>query len=322
MKRGFCAYFLVVASILTACSKNVTTPTPVPPGPAQLTRLSVTGNSSLTAIGQTSQLTATATFSDGVVKDVSRDTNWVSNDPSVMVVSSTGLVTAVRFGTSIIYAHYQYAQYQTQSGNLSVTATLPGTFAMTGSVKEPGQGPVAQLRVIDTVSAMSTQTESSGRYYLALLSASPTHLRFEKDGYEPAELDATPGAATVDVRVQQIIRLVAGETVTPPRLAPGDLTYLVGAGERCNSCRLIRVVVPVKGTLHLRLTWTEQCVVTLGLWVGGQHVVPSGTSSTEVDADVAAGAGEMIFYVDRYFQGSPPWPVCPVPFVLATSLTE
>jgi hypothetical protein len=313
MKRGFCACVLVVTSVWTACSKSATTPTPAPTSPAQLTRLSVTGNASLTAIGQTSQLTAVATFSDGAVKDVSRDTSWVSSLPSVMVVSSTGLLTVARLGTSIIYAHYQ-----TQSGNLSVTATPSGSFAMTGYVKEPGEGGVANGRVMDTASAMSTQTESDGRFFFAFPSAGPAHLRFEKNGYEPAELDATPGAA-FEIRVQQVIRLVAGETVTAPRLAPFDLTYLVGAGQRCNSCRLIRIVVPVQGTLHLRVTWAQQFAgVTLGLWVGGQHVVPS-SGSTEVDADVGAGAGEMIVYVDRV---SPLATADHVPFVVTTSLTD
>jgi hypothetical protein len=240
------------------------------------TSLSVIGKSSLTAIGETSQLAAVTTFSDGAVKDVSRDASWVSSLPSVMLVSSTGLLTVARLGTSVIYAHYQ-----TQSGTLSVTATPPGTFAMTGYVKEPGEGGVANGRVIDTASGMSTQTESDGRFFFALLSAGPAHLRFEKDGYEPVEFDSTP-ATGAEVRVQQVIRLVAGETVTAPRLAPADLTYVVGAGQRCNSCRLIRIVVPVPGSLHLHVTWPEQFArIALGFWVGGRHVVPSSTN-TEV----------------------------------------
>ncbi len=297
-----------------ACSQSVTTPTQVPtPGPAQLTRLNVTGNSAMTAIAETSQLTVAATFSDGGVKDVTRDTTWTSTNPSVMVVSSTGLVTVVRFGASMILG-----RYQTQTVSLSVTATPPGTFIVSGVVSEPGQGPVADLRVIDTASFQSTQTNQDGRYSLALLPSSQVHLRFEKDGYEPAELDATPSASGFG-RIQQIVRFVAGETVTPHRLAPNDLTYLVGAGERCNSCRLIRVVVPVKGTLHLHVTWPESCLVTLGLWVGGRHIVPPDTRSTEVDADVASGVGEVIFYIDRV---SPLVTACHVPFVLATSLME
>jgi hypothetical protein len=276
-----------------------------------LTRLNVTGNASLTAIGETSQLTAAATFSDGVVKDVSGDTTWASTDPSVMVVSSTGLVTVVRLGTSMITA-----RYQTQFGSLPVTATRPGTFVVSGVVDEPGQGPVADVRVIDTASLMATQTSKDGLYSLALLPSNQVHLRLEKDGYEPAVLDSMPNG-TAYGRIQQIVRLVAGETVTPHRLAPNDLTYLVGAGERCNPCRLIRVVMPVKGTLHLHLTWPAACPVTLGLWVDGRHVVPSDMKSTEVDADVASGAGEMIFYVDRVGTSTT---VCHVSFVLATSL--
>ena len=59
-------------------------------------------------------------------------------------------------------------------------------------------------------------------------------------------------------------------------------------------------------------------IAALGLWIGGQHAVASSTATTEIDADVAADAGEMIFYVDRV---SPSTTVCHVPFELATSLT-
>lgn len=313
MNRGVGAYALVVASMCAACSRSSTTPTPVPQGPAQLTRLSVTGNASLTAIGDTSQLKATATFSDGMVKDVTTETRWTSGNPSVMTVSPTGLVSVLRLGATTISAFYP-----NQSATLSVTATPAGTFAMTGFVKEPGEGGVANLRVTDTASAMSTLTEFGGRFFLALHSGTSAHLKFEKDDYEPIELDAVPGVI-LDVRVQQMIRLIAGETVAPDRLAPFDLTYDVGAGQRCNSCRLVRIVVPTKGMLHLRLTWPAACPVTLGLWLGGRHIVPAAASSTEVETDVAATAGEMILYVDRV---SPAATACHVPFVLTTSLTE
>jgi hypothetical protein len=60
----------------TGCSKSVTTPTPVT---GQLTRFSVIGNASLTAIGETSQLTATAIFSDGALEDLRQ---WVERNNS------------------------------------------------------------------------------------------------------------------------------------------------------------------------------------------------------------------------------------------------
>jgi hypothetical protein len=67
------------------------------------------------------------------------------------------------------------------------------------------------------------------------------------------------------------------------------------------------------------VTWPQQFAgITLGLWAGGRHSVPS-ASSTEVEADVAADAGEMIVYVDRV---SPLATADHVPFVVATSLTD
>jgi hypothetical protein len=307
---------LCLALLFGACggSNSVTNPTAVPAAtPERLSRLEITGNIALTAVDETSQLTAVATFSDGVVKDVSRDSSWQSLDPSVIAISSTGLVTVVQLGTAIINA-----RYQTQSTGLRVTATQTGTFAVWGVVAEPGQGPLADVRVLDTTSSRSTRTSTSGLFSLVSLASSQIHLRFDKAGYEPVDVDAKPGASAFG-RVQQIVRLVAGETVTPHHLAPNDLTYAVGDGQRCNSCRLIRIVVPVKGTLHLHLTWSQACVVALGLWVGGRHVVPDDPKSTELDADVAAGPGETIIYVDR---ATPSGSICHVPFVLETSVMQ
>jgi len=295
----------------TACGASSTTPTGAISATVRVTHLSVTGKAALSAVGETSQLMATATFSDGSLKDVSSTASWWSTDVSVMTVSSTGLVTVVRLGTTTIYAQFQQTTF------LSVTATVPGTFVMAGVAQEPGQGDLAGLRVVDAASSLSTQTNQLGLYSLAPVATRQTHLRFEKDGYEPVELDATADKFA-DVRVQHIVRLVAGETVTPPRLAPNDLTYIVAAGKQCASCRLIRVVVPVKGTVHIRLTWPNDCVVTLGLWIGSEHVGPLNSGNTEVNTDIAADAGETIFYVDR---ASPATTSCHVPFTLETSVT-
>lgn len=202
--------------------------------------------------------------------------------------------------------------------NRSVPATAPATFIIAGSVEEPGQGGVGEVRVLDTASSISTHTGQGGRFELVGLPNRKARLRLEKDGYEPAELGAASGTIA-DGRIQQMIRLIAGETVMPHRLAPNDLTYQVAPTERCHSCRLVRIVVPTDGTLHLDLTWTRDCPDTLALWIDGQHIVPS-AGRTEVTADVRTTAGETIVYVDRVV--SPVGPVCHTPFVLATSLSE
>ena len=148
---------------------------------------------------------------------------------------------------------------------------------------------------------------------IGLTSAGPSsaHLTFEKDGYEASEIDA-PRNTFSEIALQRIIRLRAGETVTPSQLAPHDLSYNVGA-DRCDPCRLIRVVNPTPGMLQLRLTWTEPRA-TLNLWVAGRRV--DGTYPEAV-ADLPVSAGEVVVFV-----GMMPAPAetsrLYVPFTVAT----
>lgn len=81
---------------------------------AALTALNVTAGGSLPR-GLTLQLTATGTFSDGSVQDLSAQATWASSNESVAPVSSSGLVTGLALGTA------------------SVTVTL-GTFLATTDV--------------------------------------------------------------------------------------------------------------------------------------------------------------------------------------------
>src|SRR6185436_12536675 len=106
-----------------ACGSSPTTPSPGPsPGPspapvATVTRVNVSGNTALTAIGQTSQLRAMADYSDGTTRDVTTEALWTSAKPASFVVSS-GVVTVVNYGlTSIL------AILLPRTGSIQVTAT-------------------------------------------------------------------------------------------------------------------------------------------------------------------------------------------------------
>ncbi len=70
--------------------------------------LSVTApKTTLTTVGETTQLTVTAKFPDGSTKDVSAasaGTNYTTSNPKVATVSPDGLVTAISSGTVIISA--------------------------------------------------------------------------------------------------------------------------------------------------------------------------------------------------------------------------
>ena len=255
-----------------------------------VSRLAITGNVTLTSIGETAQLTGTATFSDGTTKDVTSDGRWSSSDARIVTLSPTGLLTAVGFGSTFI----SFA-YQTRTTGIAVTATTPGTVAIRGRVREPGVGSLSNVLVVETMSGRSTTTTSAGDFSFGDLPRLPAHLKVQIDEYEPAEVDVT--GLSVDLPVQHIVRLTAGETVKPARLGANGLVYTVGVN-RCIDCRLIRVVVPQAGTVHVKVTWVTS--TTLSLYAEGQ-VVNGGTR--ELNAEVPIDAPREVL---MYLGGTPP----------------
>lgn len=283
---------ILLASIwTTSCGGDKSTPTPTTPttpstAAPTVTVVSIGGNLTLTGIGETSQLTATAALSDGTTKDVTSLGRWQGGDTRVITISAGGLVTVVGFG-----ATWVSFSYQTRGASGMITATLPGTFVIRGRVREPGAGGLDNVSVVETTTGRSATTNSDGEFSLAELRQLQAHLKVEKEGYEPGEADATE--TYVDLPIQRVVRLVAGETVKPADLAPNDLSYTVG-GNRCSPCRLIRVVVPQAGTVHVRVTWTPNSS-KLSLFAEGQ-VLPGLLGELTADVPIN-GPREVMMYL-------------------------
>ena len=157
---------LVIALAAAGCrgSSDATNqplaPTSLPSSQRPPSGLTVNGRKSLTAISETSQLTAVATWPDGTARDVTAEVRWNSHDSSVATVSSSGLATAVGFGAARIDAGYGSLNSTFQIG-----VTPAGTFAVTGNVREPGQGALAGVRVLEPVSGRSRAHGSIGRLH-------------------------------------------------------------------------------------------------------------------------------------------------------------
>jgi carboxypeptidase family protein/Big-like domain-containing protein len=306
-------FVALLTSLWVGCGDHPSAPTPTPPPappsapPAPTpTRLAITGNPQIARIGDTSQLTATVTLSDNTTKDVTGSAMWTVGDPRVVNVSTTGLMTGMQFGST-----YVLAQYQSRGATLTVTVTPQGTFAISGRVREPGRGGFPNARVLDTISGRVATTNSDGDFSIGELPALHAHFKVEESGFEPAEVDAT--RPNVDIPVQQVVRLTAGETVKPHDLAPNDLTYTVGTNQ-CNDCRLIRVIVPQAGNVHVHVTWTV-AASKLNLFVEGQ-VVEGGVGDLTADVPVDAPR-EVLMYLGTM----PPTSVnSHTPFVFETSL--
>jgi len=91
-------YMLAVAAaaVMVACgdSEVPTGPTnPAVPSPPRVNSVTVTGPATYFARGQTQQLTANATLSNGFIEDRSSTASWQSDNSGTASVSSSGLLT-------------------------------------------------------------------------------------------------------------------------------------------------------------------------------------------------------------------------------------
>jgi len=249
-------------------------------------RLTIDGNVSFTAIGETSQLTATAMFSDNTAKDVTSEGRWTVGDARVASVSPGGLVTVIGYGSTFI--SFSYAM---NGVGRTIIATPAGTFIISGRVREPGTGGLANVTVLDTLSQRAATTNNDGLFSLAQLPSLHAIFRVAIAGYEPVERETT--TPNVDLPVQQVVRVAAGDSVTPHPLAPNDLSYTIGS-DRCDDCRLIRVVSSQSGSLRVRVTWT-QTTTKLRLFVDGQ-ITNGGIGELTADTQIHA-PGEIPMYL-------------------------
>ncbi|MEZ5289732.1 MAG: Ig-like domain-containing protein [Vicinamibacterales bacterium] len=103
LKAGAVVGMVVLAA---ACSKS-SSPTG-PSGPSRtLTSVTIGGSSSSVSEGGTTQLTATAQYSDSTTDTVTGQATWTSSNPAVATVSATGLLTGVKTGTVDVTATFQ-----------------------------------------------------------------------------------------------------------------------------------------------------------------------------------------------------------------------
>jgi hypothetical protein len=184
MKR-FGVAIAVAAALAGACAKkSSSTPTPTVSG------VVVAGNGAFTSKNQTSQLTATANLSDSTSQDVTSTATWSSSNQAVATVSSTGLVTAVSFGTATISATYQGAQ-----GSLAAIVTLRATATVTPTFTRLCSPFRARLQLI------IAETGNSIGFDISSLTATmrdlPGNIRASKT-YTPADLTLAMGGSHIN----------------------------------------------------------------------------------------------------------------------------
>lgn len=138
---------LFVAAACDEPNRSPTAPTPTAPGPTTplATSLTISGSTSIPAPGGTTQLTATARYSDDTTRDVTAEAQWRSLDNDVVSVISPGLIRGGRHGKGGVRATYGSAPGLV-SASVDVRVAPDGAFVLTVVVSD-GQWAAEGVRV-------------------------------------------------------------------------------------------------------------------------------------------------------------------------------
>jgi hypothetical protein len=161
------------------------TPTSVTPT-ATVTSIAITGATRLYHPGDTSQLTMTATFSNGTTRDVTAEARWGYGGQ--VTISPSGLITAHGYGSGEVL-HNAYRELEPKV--IQVRVMPEGSFMVTGRVTEKGvKVEDARVSARSTSGTVSTTSYVDGSYELAPVSGEVV-IRVEKDGYVAQEKPLT-----------------------------------------------------------------------------------------------------------------------------------
>ncbi|UCG98331.1 MAG: Ig-like domain-containing protein, partial [Burkholderiales bacterium] len=180
--------------------------------------------------GESAQLAATLTYSDGSTKDVTSTATWSTSAVAVLTVSSAGAIAAVAPGQAEVTASTQGLSAR---GTVRVVAPAPQpvSLAIGGTPASPlTPGQVAQLTALVTYSDASvrdvTSTAAWSTSDAAIVSVSAAGLI---QAHAPGQAQITAAAETHSGRTA--VQVVSG---IPPEIAPiitgqpADISVLVG----------------------------------------------------------------------------------------------
>jgi uncharacterized protein YjdB len=171
------------------------------------------------AVGETQQLTVTATLSDSTTKDVTGSAAYSIDNASVATVNNSGLVTAVFPGTATITV-----TYQNKTATVPVTVTSPvvvESISVAPAALSMVAGQAQQLTVTAHKSDGSTENVTGSATYQSSNESVTTVT-------DTGEVTAvSPGTATINVTYQDKTATVSVEVVELSSVLPqGDIIVL------------------------------------------------------------------------------------------------
>jgi len=206
------------SATINACTGSICGITTVTEA-SSLVSITLSSQSLTMPLGTTEQFTATGTYSDGSIQDLTSTATWTSSSASA-TVSSTGMVTGVSLGTSSI---------QVTSGSISASATVTiSAPALVALVLSPSNATIAygasqQYQVIGTYTDGSTNNLTSLMSWFAVPS--------ETASVSSAGLATGVGAGTASITVTNGTLFAVGSITVQPQGPPSLVRLVVSPNE-------------------------------------------------------------------------------------------
>lgn len=152
----------VGAAVISASSSNITGNVNLSASTAALVSIAVGASNPSLPLGNSEQLTATGTYTDGSTKNLTSSVTWSSSSPGVITVSNTGTVTAKTLGNSVVSASSSgVASSISGSANLSVSNAALVSIVVNASNPSLPLGNSEQLTATGTYTDGSTKNLTS-----------------------------------------------------------------------------------------------------------------------------------------------------------------
>ncbi len=283
----FMTFFL--AAVMAGCGSGSSSNAP------SLVSIAVTPVAAIIAVSGTQQLAATGTYSDMSTAAVTA--SWTSATPTVATVSSTGLVTGVANGTSVITATF---------GGKTTTATMTVSSATLSSIAVTTLTPTLTISIGGTKQFIATGTYSDA-------STLPVAATWTSANTSIATLSpSTAGLATGVTNGSSLITATFGGKTASATLtvsaaaATSVLPGIAGsAGANATNPTVIsanpsngdtNVPISIRGALHTNLVGPELVTATFS-GAMDQATINSATPgalNTFTLKDMTTGAGSIV----------------------------
>jgi len=144
----------VGAAVVSASASGITGTANLAVSSAALVSISVSATRATVPLGETLQLSAMGTFTDGTSKDLTGAVSWASSSPAVLKVASSGLAAGVAVGAVSVAAS---SGSITGTANVSVSDPVLSSLSLAPAGPTVPLGSTLQLTVAGTYSDGSTQ---------------------------------------------------------------------------------------------------------------------------------------------------------------------